>query len=161
MATKSQASAWNSTDSGQNTAVSNSAHRCPITILEKRIQSMLLSNISYHTHDLLIRGHPQDLPLQPQTVQRGRGLRGEALPCSSSPDKHSRRQVKWCARWGRGGGGGGLLTTDNSTQQHLFLFLLVFLSAVSPTGFDKNVHMLSRTEQYVFISVNLDKLSQE
>ncbi len=30
-ATKSQASAWNSTDFGQITAVSNSAHRCPIT----------------------------------------------------------------------------------------------------------------------------------
>ncbi len=35
-ATKNQASAWNSTDFCQFTAVSNFAHRCPITELKKR-----------------------------------------------------------------------------------------------------------------------------
>jgi hypothetical protein len=32
------------------------------------------------------------------------------------------------------GRGGGLLTTDSNTQQPIFLFLLVFLSAVYPAG---------------------------
>ncbi len=42
-----------------------------------------------------------------KTVQRGRGAGGGALPCTSSPDKHNRRQMKWCARWGERWGGGG------------------------------------------------------
>jgi hypothetical protein len=44
--------AWNSTDSCQNTAASNSAYRCPITESKKHTGSLLLSSICYHTHDL-------------------------------------------------------------------------------------------------------------
>ncbi len=39
----------------------NSANKCPITEPKKRTCSLLLSNISCHTHDLQIRGHPQDM----------------------------------------------------------------------------------------------------
>jgi hypothetical protein len=36
-----------------------SAPKCPITEPKIRIWSLLLSNISYHTHSLQIRGHPR------------------------------------------------------------------------------------------------------
>ena len=70
-ATKSLASAWNSIDFCQVTIISNSAYKCPITEPKKWAWSPLLSNISCHTHDLLIRGRPLDLPLQPQNCPKG------------------------------------------------------------------------------------------
>jgi hypothetical protein len=70
-ATKSQAPAWNSTNS------------CQITKFLTRLISVLslsrknvymitvLFNISCHTHDLQIRGHPQDIARQLKTVPMG------------------------------------------------------------------------------------------
>ncbi len=152
---KSLASAWNFTDFSQTIAVSISAYRRPIKKPKKHKWSLSLSTISFHTHDLLIRGLPRESPLQPQTVQRGVGMGGGAPPCASSPDNHSRGQVKWPAGWGRGGGGGGggLCTTDKSTQQPIFLFLCLSpcpipcfsFCCVSGRGSIKNSHRMRRT----------------
>jgi hypothetical protein len=97
-----------------------------------------MSKISYHTHNLQIRGHPLDLPLQPQTVQRGRGVGGGgALPCSFSTDKPGRRQVKWCAGWGERGEGEGCsqqITAHNSSYS---FFSLSFYPLCIRWGFDE------------------------
>jgi hypothetical protein len=72
MATKSLAS----TDFCQITLIPNSAYKRPITDPKKHTWSLLLSNNSCHTHGLLVRGHPQDLPRQSKTVQKGRIIMG-------------------------------------------------------------------------------------
>ncbi len=72
---KSQAAAWNFTNSCQITKI-NSAQKCPITEPKNCTWSLLLSSISYYTHDLQIRGHPQVLARQLKTVPMGYGVRG-------------------------------------------------------------------------------------
>jgi hypothetical protein len=59
------------TDFCQTTAVSISAHRCPIKNGKKHKYSLSLSNISLYTHNLQIRGCPRDPMLWPQTVVMG------------------------------------------------------------------------------------------
>jgi hypothetical protein len=67
---------------------------------------MLLSNISYHTHSLQIRGHPQLLArLLSQTVSNE--MEGGALPRPSNPDNIAAGGRDRRTMWGGGGGGGG------------------------------------------------------
>jgi hypothetical protein len=62
------------TDFCQTTPVSISAHRRQK--IEKHKYSLSLSNISFYTHDLQIRGCPRDPPLWPHTVEMGCGWWG-------------------------------------------------------------------------------------
>jgi hypothetical protein len=64
------------TDFCQTTAVSISAHSRPSKNGKKHNYSLSLSNISFCTHDLQIRGCPRDPPLWPQTVEMGCGWWG-------------------------------------------------------------------------------------
>ncbi len=75
----------------QITLIPNSAYKLPFTEPKKHTWSLLLSNISYHTHNLLTRGHPQDLPRQPQKRVGERVVGDHMAPLIRS--------------WGGGGGG--------------------------------------------------------
>ncbi len=88
--------------------------------------------VQYHTHDLQIRGHPQDLPLQPQTVQRGRGVKGGGAMCDRG---EGGEETIWCLLSGIEGGGGRSQQPNNVLFPTALMFctvlLLISLSPIS------------------------------
>ena len=78
---------------------------------------------------------------------RGRG--GRSLP-SANPDNVAAGGAT-DPRCGGEGGEEGWRGTDNSSWQPLFVFLLVFLSAVRPGGFDEKI-LLSTVQYRYFIT---------
>ncbi len=137
------------TDFCQTIAVSISAHRHPIKKRKKHKYSLSLSNVSFYTHDLQIRGCSRDPPLWPLTVEMGCGWWGGE---GEGPSLYLLPPV-----WQAGEAGCRRLCAQDSTPplsyKCLFLLLHHPLSRSKlDRGYKKCSHYLCRTNLKFFVN---------